>query len=270
MNEIIMRIEEMVGNGVLFFGNGTVLIVTIIIGLILGLFGLKLVRVWAAFIGFLMGVGIGGVISNVAGLTGVVSVCVMVGCAVVLAALTGYFYKVGIFCFTIFMVTGVCMMITNAQSLPFVLISLALGAVTAVFTIFVFDPLVIIVTSISGGFMAGNSIVALLGLDDNILVLIVIPLVLAAICILVQFVMKGRQIGKKQVKQADEHRQKVSRESEVEEARKLLDDDDDDFAYADYDDEEYEDVSPEDLEEASAPEAEETDLEEDEDFKFVE
>ena len=48
---------------------------------------------------------------------------------------------------------------------------------------------------------------------------------LIAICVAVQFIMRSRQVGRKQVKKAGEHREKESREAEVEQARMLLDDD---------------------------------------------
>ena len=60
MNDVITRIDQITGTGMLFLQNMTVLIITIVIGLIVGLFGLKLVRVWAAFMGFLLGAAAGG------------------------------------------------------------------------------------------------------------------------------------------------------------------------------------------------------------------
>ena len=70
---------------------------------------------------------------------------------------------------------------------------------------------------------------------------------LIAICVAVQFIMRSRQVGRKQVKKAGERQKKESREAEVEQARMLLDDDnmddtevtdleDDDDLETDYDD----------------------------------
>ena len=97
MSDVITRIDQIAGTGMAFMQNITVLIITIVLGLIIGLFGLKLARVWAAFVGFIVGAAVGGVVTQVAGLTGIASVGAMLGCAVVIAVLFCIFYKVGIF-----------------------------------------------------------------------------------------------------------------------------------------------------------------------------
>lgn len=93
----------------------------------------------------------------------------------------------------------------------------------------------------------GNAAVSMLGLGNYLAAVIGVPVVLIAICVAVQFIMRSRQVGRKQVKKAGEHREKESREAEVEQARMLLDDDnmddtevtdleDDDDLETDYDD----------------------------------
>lgn len=231
MNEAISRLDQMTGITMRFMGTMTVLMITIVLGLIIGLFGLKLVRVWAAFIGFILGAAAGGAIASVAQLSEMSSVGAVLGAAVLLAILACIFYKVGIFFFMVFMVTGICIIVTGANSLPIVGISLVLGIVVAVVTVKVFDPLVIIVTSIDGGLVAGKALVTLIGLENNFIAVLAIPLVLIAVCVCTQFIMRSRQVGKKQAAKADEHRQQVSRENDVEQARKLLDDNDLDMDY---------------------------------------
>ena len=266
MNEVVTRIDQITGTGLLFLQNMTVLIITIVIGLIIGLFGLKLVRVWAAFMGFLLGAAAGGGIARAADLQEIASVGVMLGGALLMAVLACIFYKAGIFFYMIFQVAGFCILITKMSSLPVLGISLALGLITAVVTMKVFDPLVIIVTSVSGGFLMGSAAVSMVGLDENILAVIAVPVVLIILCMCVQFIMRSRQVGRKQEEKADEKKLQISRETEVEKARMLLDDDDleeseDVFDYDDDDD-------PEDELEDPAGSDPETDLEEDEDFQI--
>ncbi|MCI9076175.1 MAG: hypothetical protein HFH10_10355 [Dorea sp.] len=268
MNEVVTRIDQITGTGLLFLQNMTVLIITIVIGLIIGLFGLKLVRVWAAFVGFLLGAAAGGGIARTAELPEMASVGVMLGGALLMAVLACIFYKAGIFFYMIFQVTGLCVLITKMSTLPVLGISLALGLITAVVTMKVFDPLVIIVTSVSGGFLMGSAAVSMVGLDENILAVIVAPVVLIILCMCVQFIMRSRQVGRKQEEKADAKKLQISRETEVEKARMLLDDDDleeseDVFDYDDDDD-------PEDELEEPAGSDPETDLEEDEDFQIIE
>lgn len=269
MNDVITRIDQITGTGMLFLQNMTVLIITIVIGLTVGLLGLKLVRVWAAFMGFLLGAAAGGGIAAAAKLPEMASVGVMLGAALLMAVLACIFYKVGIFFYMIFLVTGLCVLITRMSTLPVLGISLVLGLVVAVVTVKVFDPLVIIVTSISGGFMAGSAVVSMVGLGENLIAVIAVPLVMIILCMAVQFIMRSRQVGRKQEEKADEKKQQISRETEVEKARMLLDDDlDEEIIDDDYDsyDEEY---GEDDLEDEPELDTDE-DLEADEDFRIIE
>lgn len=272
MNEVVTRIDQITGTGLLFLQNMTVLIITIVIGLIIGLFGLKLVRVWAAFMGFLLGTAAGGGIASAANLSGMASIGVMLGGALLMAVLACIFYKAGIFFYMIFLVTGFCVLITKMSTLPVLGISLALGLIVAIITMKVFDPLVIIVTSISGGSMTGRAVVSMVGLDENIIAVLAVPLVLIILCMCVQFIMRSRQLGRKQGEIADERRQQISRETEVEKARRMLLDEEleGDISEDELDDDYELDEDPDDdLEIVSDLDAD-TDLEDDEDFKIIE
>lgn len=273
MNEVVTRIDQITGTGMLFLQNMTVLIITIVIGLILGLFGLKLVRVWAAFMGFLLGAAAGGGIAGAAHLSEMASVGVMLGSALLMAVLACIFYKVGIFFYMIFLVSGFCVLITRMSTLPVLGISLVLGLVVAIITIKVFDPLVIIVTSISGGFMAGSAAVSMVGMSENIIAVIAVPLAAIILCMCVQFIMRSRQVGRRQEKKADEKRQQISRETEVEKARLLLDDEPEEDILDDKTEDDYDfegdEFPEEDLEDEFDLDIED-DLEEDEDFKIIE
>lgn len=70
MSDMMTQVNQIVGNGLSFLQSTVILAVTICIGLIIGLFGLKLARVWAALVGLVLGVAAGGIVSVVAGLNG--------------------------------------------------------------------------------------------------------------------------------------------------------------------------------------------------------
>ena len=74
MSDMMTQVNQIVGNGLSFLQSTVILAVTICIGLIIGLFGLKLARVWAALVGLVLGVAVGGIVSVVAGLNGMASV----------------------------------------------------------------------------------------------------------------------------------------------------------------------------------------------------
>ena len=73
--------------------------------------------------------------------------------------------------------------------------------------------------------MAGLAVSALPGLDLNILLTYGICAVLAILGIVVQFMMKSREVGKKEKRYSESVKEEKSVETEVEKARMLLEDD---------------------------------------------
>ena len=163
MSDMMTQVNQIVGNGLSFLQSTVILAVTICIGLIIGLFGLKLARVWAALVGLVLGVAAGGIVSVVAGLNGMASVGAMAGGAVILAILVCVFYRVGIFFFVWLAIFSMGVSAINQQVIPVIAVCGVLGLVLAIVTMKMFDPLVIIITSIYGGYMAGNAAVSMLG-----------------------------------------------------------------------------------------------------------
>lgn len=202
-------------------------IVSIVIAAVLCFFGLKLKRVLAALTGLTMGAIIGAVAAVIAGLSGMALAGVILGCAVVAAILMGIFYKIGIFFWSFSSVVFVAGSFLDIKQMLFAAICLALGLIAAIVTMFVFEPFVIIISSLSGAISIGVNAVTLLGMDDNLIVRLIITLILAVLGVGVQFMMRSREIGKKEKDYADEFRATTSMEAEVERARRLLDDDDD-------------------------------------------
>ena len=92
MNEV-MNIDSTILNGGLPM---ELLVVIIIVGILISFFGLKLVRVLTTIVGFVLGAGIGLIISNVLGWSGITVAIVTLGCAVVLAALSFFLYRMGV------------------------------------------------------------------------------------------------------------------------------------------------------------------------------
>ena len=192
---------------------------------ILCFLGLKLKRVLSALTGLAIGAVIGGVAAVIAGMSGMAFVGVIAGCAVVAAILMGIFYKIGIFFWTFSSVALLAGSFLDISQMLFAIICLALGLIAAIVTMFVFEPFVIIISGLSGAITIGANAVTLLGMDDNLIVRIIITLIFAVLGIVVQFMMRSREIGKKEKDYAEEFRSTTSMEAEVERARRLLDDD---------------------------------------------
>ena len=148
-------------------------------------------------------------------------------------------------------------------------IGLGIGLIIAILSIKAFDPIVIIITAICGGYTAGTAAVSLIGMDSNPAVKYGVPAAVILICVLIQFIMRSRQVGKKQAEKADEMKLQASRENEVEQARMLLDGELDDLE--DAEDLDGLDEEEEWLDDRDVPddEADGPSLEDDDDFTVI-
>lgn len=87
----------------------------IAIGILIGFFGLKLVKVVAAFLGFLIGAGVGAGICALAGIEGIASVAVILVCAILLAVVSFLVYRLGVFVMIFICSMGVLAAVIPAQ-----------------------------------------------------------------------------------------------------------------------------------------------------------
>lgn len=201
------------------------MVAAIITGLILCFLGLKIVRVLVALIGFGIGTGIGITIVNQTGTTGFTNVIIIFGCGIVLAVLSFFIYRAGVF-LTTFSIVGAGSMLmidmgTESQLIIALVITLVLSILAAVFV----EPVIILITAISGGMSAGWNIVSIAGWADNPWIGVGAGAVLAVLGMIVQFMMQSRKVGKRERIYANEVKEADSMETEVEKARMLLDDD---------------------------------------------
>ena len=199
------------------------LIVTGIVGLLICFFGLKLIRLQAALVGFLMGALIGIGVACTAGISGLTFAIVVFACGTVLAALSFFLYKFGVFCVVFCVCLGMGVQIADPQStLPLVIV-LAIALILAIVAVIFVEPVIIICTGISGGVTAGISAAAAMGLE-GIWPGYAIGAVAAILGMVVQFMMHSRKVGKKEKVYAEQVKEADSVESEVEKARMVLDD----------------------------------------------
>lgn len=199
------------------------LIVMGIVGLLICFLGLKLIRLQAALVGFLMGALIGIGVAWTAGISGLTFAIVVFACGAVLAALSFFLYKFGVFCVVFCVCLGMGVQIADPQStLPLVIV-LAIALILAIVAVIFVEPVIIICTGISGGVTAGISAAAAMGLE-GIWPGYAIGAVAAILGMVVQFMMHSRKVGKKEKVYAEQVKEADSVESEVEKARMVLDD----------------------------------------------
>lgn len=203
----------------------TALIVAAVIGVLVCLFGLKLVKLLTAAAGAVIGAGIGVSVAIGLGLTKIPFLAAVIAGAVILGALAFFLYKFGVFLMVMAYVFGVCAMLLYPDSIIPLVISIVIAVVFAVLAVIYIEPIIIIVTGLSGGISAGAAAAELAGITENAWIGLAIGAVAAVIGISVQFMMHSRKIGKTEKVHARKFKEQVSRESEVEKARMILDDD---------------------------------------------
>ena len=270
------------------------LIVTTVIGILLSMLGLKLIRLWSALLGLTAGAGIGFAVTELAGLEPMIVIGATIGGGIVLAFLSGFFYRFGIFLLALLAGTYIAILFVNPQDWIFLGVCLAIGLVIALLALKFVEPIMIVVTSIIGGVLVGDAIATLAELDNPIFRYGIMVLI-AIVGGLIQFTLESGKRKKKNLKKAAEIREQNSTENEVEKARAMFDDaillDDEpddklddkpddkakkepDLSYLDeidLDDEEYEDEEESDYIDGYNPDdyTDLDDLEDDDDFIII-
>ena len=201
------------------------LVISIVVGIVLCIFGLRLMKILAAMVGLLVGAGIGSAIVSVAQLTGTVSVIVTLGCGIVMALLSFFLRRVGAFFSVLCYVFGALMTVLPKTSIVFVIVAAVVALILAILSSIYVEPMVVTMSSISGGLMAGPAIVSLIGLEEKMWIGYIVAAVLAGIGLLIQLFMQSSKIKKKDKMHAQKVKEEDSRESDVEKARMILDED---------------------------------------------
>ena len=199
------------------------LIVTTVIGIFLSMFGLKLIRLWSALLGLVAGAGIGFTVTELAGLEPMIVVGSTIGGGIVLAFLAGFFYRFGIFLLALLSGTYIAILFVNPQDWIFLGVCLAIGIVIALLALKFVEPIMIVVTSIIGGVLAGDAIATLAELD-NLIFRYGLMVLIAIVGGIIQFTLESGKRKKKNLKKAAEIREQNSTENEVEKARAMFDD----------------------------------------------
>ncbi len=209
----------------------------IAIGLLLCFFGLKLTRILAALAGLGAGGAAGFVITLAAGTKGTVSLVIILACGIIAALLSLFLYKPGAFLLVFSLVMSSAVSILGvASGFPLSVslgrdslvmggIVLAVSLVLAVLAVIFSEPVIIVATSVTGGMTAGPVILLAAGLSGKPWMSYAAGGLLFVLGMGVQFLMQSRKIGRKEKSYADEKREKDSVESEVEKARNILKED---------------------------------------------
>lgn len=199
------------------------LIAMAVVGLLICFFGLKLIKIQIALVGFLIGALAGVAVSRVLDISGITFAIVVFACAALLAALSFFLYRFGVFCLVFCTGLGIGIQLIDLRESVQLLIVLGISLLISIIAVIFVEPMIIICTSISGGITAGTSIGTALGLEASWLGCAVGAVLLAA-GMAVQFMLHSRKVGRKEKVYSKQVKEKDSVESEVEKARMILDD----------------------------------------------
>lgn len=224
LNHILQQNSvQLIENSQLNYG---LLAASVVIGLLICFFGLKLVKVLSALVGFVLGAGIGAAAGLMFGLNGPAFAGVVLGAGIVFGVISWFLYKFGVFLLVFVETAGLILGIGGMEQVPVVVAAVVAGLLLAILAVRFIEPIVIVITGISGGLGAGSSAAQLMGLAAGTWTGLALGLVVAVIGIGVQFMMHSRKIGKKEKVYSNKVKEQDSMESEVEKARRLLDEDD--------------------------------------------
>lgn len=203
----------------------TISIAVIVLAALTCFFGVKIFRIWMALIGFLTGCVIGFYIPvNALQLSVGVGLIAGLIVGIVLAVISAKIYVISVmFASWLFSATAM-VVILQPKTWLWMLVCAGIGIIPALISLKFAEPMVIIATGMFGGITVSAKGAELLGFSEQIIVWIV-GLVAACFGIMVQFILEGRKQGKKEVAAAKHIRSEKSIENEIEAARSLFSDD---------------------------------------------
>ena len=200
----------------------TALAATAVIGILLCFFGWKVVRLWAALSGLVLGTAAGAAVAVLAGMNGSGILLIGLAAGIVLAVLGAVLYRMGVFLLVFISVSSFCIGVINPQDWLFTGICLAAGLVAAILSVRFVSVLTILVTTVYGAAAAGTAIYHLLPITAEI-IRIILCIIIAALGLTVQLLLESKRQKKKSLKKAAEIREERSTANEVERARAMMD-----------------------------------------------
>ena len=230
INEIITQMNAVVQNGIEI--PFPALVISAVIGLIVCLFGLKLVRFLNAICGLAVGAVLGILAAYLIQTDLKIGLAIVAAAALILTIMSAVFKKFGAFLLCLSVALEVVGMF-QMQNFTVLAVTGVAGIIIAVLTMIWFEPLVIIVTSLSGGMGLGNAVAQMVGIKNPYITLGICAAGIA-IGLIVQFMMKSREIGRREARHSRQVKEEISIESEIDRARSILDLDDEEEGEDEY------------------------------------
>lgn len=192
---------------------------------ILCLAGLKTIRLWNAISGLVAGAGCGSLIYILSGMSQDKGQIMILGIAAVVGIISALLKKTGSFIFSMVVVFGILNGILYSGQWYIVAVYAAVSLLIAIGTMIWLEPMLILITSLGGAFLAelaAELICIMNGWRPGYLIFAV-PAVAFVLGLITQSMVKSREIGKTEIQYSEKIKKENSMESEVEQARNILD-----------------------------------------------
>jgi hypothetical protein len=185
-------------------------------------FGLKMIRLWAAISGFAWGFSGGSCLAAYFEMTDRNTLIIGLITGLILAVVGAWFYLAGIFLAVWSAgIIGSVYLLQPADWKIF-LVCIGIGLFIALIALKIAEPVVMLVTGVLGGQIAGQVIDVFIT-GENKIMYFAITIVITVAGILIQFLQESRRRKKLHLKKAEDIRNSQSAENEVDKARALID-----------------------------------------------
>lgn len=209
------------------------------VSVLFGFLGLKLVKLFLVLVGAIAGgVAAGAIYYYGPNLNQIIMAIIALGAIILGAAIFTAVPRLGAFFAGLLVGAGLAAAILQPRDWMMLAVCLGIGLVAAILAAILYNPLIIILTALGGGLLAGQCLAVLLQHGNNSLVVLGLGGGLSIAGLVVQFLLYSRKVAKKEHVFQKKNKE-TSREKEVEMARGVLDDEEeaeDEITYLDADD----------------------------------
>ena len=200
----------------------------LVLGLLFCFLGLKLLKLWSVIECFWLGVVLGYIPSLFLNLQPMVIFIIMIVIGIVFAITGILISRMGMFVVSLFAGLSFAGFLAMMLGVVGFLIGAVFALVMAVLAAIIKRPIVIMMTSLQGAVLCTRALNDLIG-HEQLLISLAIFVVLAIVGIIVQLMMRSKEVHNKEMKKAEELRADYSKEVDIEMARTILDDDDEEI-----------------------------------------
>ena len=222
VDQIQVGFRNVVSHGIQIDKAGSSLLIGILaVSILVCFLGLNIRKVWTALAGLLTGVCLGYYAGLSFGAEKMIALAIGAAAGIILLILTIFLNTVGIFLMCLLLAAYTGVLLLPSGNMINIWISLGIGAVIALISLKLKDPMTIVCTVAAGSITGGIAAMQLFALEEGYYQYI-ISAAMAVIGLIIQILCASRKVARQDIKKAKEIKAQKSVENEVEAARAIL------------------------------------------------